>query len=87
VLSESREGGGGALLRKFQVMKSERKPGIQNDGTADSKSNIIEDQRQVLRIWENYISELYDQPNRQLNLEVKPEEEVHRRERLLHGTK
>lgn len=54
----------------------ERKPGIQNDGIEDSKSNIIEVQRQVLRIWENYITELYDQPNWQLNLEVKPEQEV-----------
>jgi hypothetical protein len=36
---------------------------IQNVGTEDSKSNITGDQRQVLRNWENYITELYDQPN------------------------
>jgi len=64
-------------VKEDKGTRSERKPGRQNVGIEDSKSNIIEDQRQVLRIWENYITELYDQPNWQLNLEVKPEEEVH----------
>jgi len=30
----------------------------------------------VLKIWENYITELYDRPNRPETLDVKPEEEV-----------
>jgi hypothetical protein len=30
----------------------------------------------VLKIWENYISELHDRPNRPETLEVEPEEEV-----------
>jgi hypothetical protein len=30
----------------------------------------------VLKIWENYITELYDQPNRSETLEIEPEEEV-----------
>jgi hypothetical protein len=30
----------------------------------------------VLKIWENYITELYDRPIRPENLEVRPEEEV-----------
>jgi len=30
----------------------------------------------VLKIWENCITELCDQPNRPENLEVQPEEEV-----------
>ena len=34
------------------------------------------DQRKVLKIWENYITELYDRPNRPETLEVEPEEEV-----------
>jgi hypothetical protein len=34
------------------------------------------DQRQVLKIWENYVTELYDQTNRPETLEVEPEEEV-----------
>jgi hypothetical protein len=50
--------------------------GIQNNGIKDSQGNIIIDQRQVLKIWENYIAELYDQANQQEHLEVTPEEEV-----------
>ena len=34
------------------------------------------DQRQVLKIWENYVTELYDRPNRPETLEVEFEEEV-----------
>jgi hypothetical protein len=33
-------------------------------------------QRQVLQIWENYVTTLYDRPNRPETLEVEPEEEV-----------
>jgi hypothetical protein len=36
---------------------------IQNNGIKDSQGNVTADQRQVLKIWENYITELYDQPN------------------------
>jgi len=32
--------------------------------------------RQVLKIWEDYIAKLYNQPNRPENLEVESEEEV-----------
>jgi len=39
----------------------------------DSKGNI---NRQVLKIWENYITELFDQPNWSKKLEVGPEEEL-----------
>ena len=30
----------------------------------------------MFKIWENYITELHDRPNRPVNLEVEPEEEV-----------
>ena len=30
----------------------------------------------MLKIWENYVTELYDRPNRPETLEVDPEEEV-----------
>jgi hypothetical protein len=30
----------------------------------------------VLKIWENYVTELYDRPNRPETLEVEPEEEA-----------
>ena len=49
--------------------------GIQNIGIEDSQGNRI-DQRQVLKLWENYVRELYDQPNRPETLEVEPGEEV-----------
>ena len=49
--------------------------GIQNIGIEDSQGNRIAQQSQMLKIWENYITELYDQPNRPETLEVEPEEE------------
>ena len=48
--------------------------GIQSIGIEDSQGNRI-DQRQVLKIWKNYITELYVRPNRPETLEVEPEEE------------
>ena len=39
-------------------------------------SLIIVDQRQLLKIWENYVTELYDRTNRTEILGVEPEEEV-----------
>ena len=38
--------------------------------------DIIVEQIQVLKIWENYITELHDRPNRPVTLEVQPEEEI-----------
>jgi hypothetical protein len=38
--------------------------GIQNIGTEGFQGNRISNQNPVLKIWENYISELYDRPNR-----------------------
>ena len=35
----------------------------------------------MLKIWENYVTELYDRPNRPETLEVEPEEEVDRDEK------
>jgi hypothetical protein len=48
--------------------------GIQNIGIEDSQGNRIVDQRQVLKIWENYITELYDRSNRPETLEVEHED-------------
>jgi len=50
--------------------------GIQNIGIEDSQGNRIVEQSQVLKIWENYITELHDRRNRPVTLEVEPEEEV-----------
>jgi hypothetical protein len=48
----------------------------QNVGIEESRGNIIVDQRKVLKIWENYITELYDRANRTENVEIYPEEKV-----------
>jgi len=50
--------------------------GIQNIGIENSQANRIVQQSQVLKIWENYITELHDRPNRPVTLEVETEEEV-----------
>jgi hypothetical protein len=50
--------------------------GIQNIGIEDSQGNIIINQRRVLQIWKNYITELYDRANRPEHVEVEPEAEV-----------
>ena len=50
--------------------------GIQSTDIEDSQGNRIVDQRQVLKILENYITELYGRPNRPETLEVEPEQEV-----------
>jgi hypothetical protein len=34
--------------------------GIQNIGVKDCQGKIITDQGQVLKLWENYITEFYD---------------------------
>jgi len=50
--------------------------GIQNIGIEDSQVNRVVEQSQVLKIWENYITELYDRPNRPETLDIEPEKEV-----------
>jgi hypothetical protein len=42
----------------------------------DSQGNRVVEQSQVLKIWENYITKLYDRTNRPETLDVEPEEEV-----------
>jgi len=49
--------------------------GIQNIVFKDSQRNRIVDQREVLKIWENYVTELYDRPNRPETLNVETEVE------------
>ena len=50
--------------------------GIQNIGIKGSEGYIIADQRQVLKILENYITELYDQANQQENLGAEHKQEA-----------
>jgi len=49
--------------------------GIKNIGIEDSQGNRIAEKSQVMKIWENNITELHDRPNRPETLEVEPEEE------------
>ena len=51
--------------------------GFQNIVIEGSQGNRIIEQSQVLKIWENYITELHDRPNRPKTLEVEPEEDVY----------
>jgi len=72
---------------KTKELGWEETQGIQNIGIEDSQGNRIVEQIQVLKIWENYITELYDRPNRPETLEVESEEEVDRRERPIYYAK
>jgi hypothetical protein len=49
--------------------------GMQNIRTEDSQGNIMIDQRRVLQILQNCITELYDRANRPEHLEFEPEDE------------
>jgi len=49
---------------------------IQNTGIEYLQEYITVDQRQVLKIWKNYLRELYDHPNRPENPNVELEEEM-----------
>jgi hypothetical protein len=57
----------------------EKEPGwkdnldISTNGTEDCQGNIILDLRQVLKMWENHITELYDEANQPQNLEPETE--------------
>ena len=52
-----------------------RTQGIQNIGIEESQGKRIVEQSQMMKIWENYITKLYDRPNRMETLQVEPEEE------------
>ena len=54
----------------------ERKQGIQNTCIENSQGNITVDQRQILKIWEHYVTELCDREDRPQNIEAETEEVV-----------
>ena len=64
------------MYMKTKELGWKENQGIQNIGIEDSQVNRIVDQKQVLKIWENNVTEVYDRPNRPETLEVEPEEEV-----------
>jgi len=52
------------MYMKTKELGWKENQGIQNTGIEDSQGNRIVEQSQVLKIWENYITELHDRPNR-----------------------
>ena len=64
------------MYLKTKELGRKETQGIQNIGFEDSQGNRIVEKSQVLKILENYITELYDRLNRPKNLKVEPEEEV-----------
>jgi hypothetical protein len=64
------------MYMKTKELDWKENQGIQNIGIKDSQGNRKVEQSQVLKIWENYITELHDRPNRPETLEVITEEEV-----------
>jgi hypothetical protein len=62
--------------RKAKESDRKENNGIRTVGIEESHGNMIVDQKQVLKIWEIYVEELYDRANRPENLNVEPEEVV-----------
>jgi hypothetical protein len=58
------------MCMKTKELGLKENHGIQNIGIEDSPGNIIIDQRLVLQIWENYVTELDDRADRPEHLEV-----------------
>ena len=56
------------MYMKTKRLSLKETQGIQNIGIEDSQGNRIVEQSQVLKIWENYITELHDRPNRPATL-------------------
>ena len=57
---------------------------FRNSGIEVCLGNLVKDQRQVLKIWVNYITVFYDLANRLQHMEVEPVEKVDIDQRLLH---
>jgi uncharacterized membrane-anchored protein len=76
IIGFQRTGRYNLMYMKTKELGWKENHGIQNIGIEDFQGNIIIDQRRVLQIWENYITELYDRANRPEHLEVEPEAEV-----------
>jgi hypothetical protein len=64
------------MYMKTKKLGLKQNCGIQNIGIEDSKGNIMLDNRKILKIWGNYVAELYVWPTRPENLEVETGEEV-----------
>ena len=84
IMEMQRTGRYDLMYMKTKELGWKETQGIQNIGIEDSQGNRIVDQRHVLKIWENYVTELYDRTNRLETLEDEPEEEVDTDEKSLY---
>jgi hypothetical protein len=76
-ITELRRTGQSELMyRKAKELDRKENNATRNVDIEDSQGNMIVDQKQVLKIWEIYVEELYDRANLPENLNVEPEEEV-----------
>jgi hypothetical protein len=64
------------MCRKAKEIDRKENNGIRTVGIEGSQGNMRVDQKQVLKIWEIYVAELYYRANRAETLNVEPEEEV-----------
>jgi hypothetical protein len=62
------------MYRKAKELDRKENNGIRTVGIKDSEGNMIVDQKQVLKIWEICVEELYGQANRPEKLNMEPEE-------------
>ena len=76
VMEYERTGRYDLMYMKTKQLGWKETQGIQNVDVEDSQGNRIVEQTQVLKVWENHITELYDRPILPETLEVEPEEEV-----------
>ena len=76
IMEMQRTGRYDLMYMKTKELGSKETQEFQNIGTEDFQGNRIVDQRQVLKIWENNVTELYDRTNRPETPEVESEEEV-----------
>jgi hypothetical protein len=64
------------MYRKVKELGRKENNGIRTIGIENSQGNMIVHQKQVLKIWEIYVEEIYDQAHEPENLNVELEEEV-----------
>jgi hypothetical protein len=64
------------MYMKTKELGWKENQGIQSICIEDPQGKRTVAQSQVLKIWENYVTELHDRPNRPVTLEVESEEEV-----------
>jgi len=70
IMTFQRKGCCNLMCRETKKLGWKENQGIQNIGIEGCHWNRIVDQKQVLKIWENYMTELYDQAKQPENLKV-----------------